>query len=51
MVAMADNAPTLVTGAKAFGAISNNHGVLIGDAFGPVQAIGAPYRHRRAVAC
>lgn len=37
---MTDNAPTMATGAKVFDAISNNRGVVVGDASGHAQVIG-----------
>jgi hypothetical protein len=43
--AMADNTLTVTTGAKAFGAIPDNCGVVAGDMTlsGPAQVIGASY--------
>lgn len=38
--AMTDNVPTDTTGAKEFGAISNNRGVVVGDALS-AHIIGA----------
>ena len=37
---MDNTAPTFVTGAKEFDAISDNRGVVVGDLSGHAQAIG-----------
>ena len=44
---MTDNTPTIATGAKEFGEISNNPGVVIGDASGHVNVIGGSCRRQR----
>ena len=40
---MTDNASTVVTGTTVFGAISNNRGVVLGDASDHVHVIGGSY--------
>lgn len=45
-IAMTDNTPTIATGAIEFGAISNNRGVVVGNARN-AHIIGAVCRRRR----